>query len=340
MFAILLPLSLNTLYRWRGAWRNFVLIDFLAISRSKVLSFQNQPPKVSIQHAHAVLQSSAATHPFLNDRSPAHDGVLEQISAANVACGSAISISSNGYGDFEESMAPQSDHQAIQNLHNDHVDDERPYDKMIPATNMREVWRTERWQVEDGQWVQSSPLQLGSLQTMRSGRPCLFSSTRRQKGPAGTWQYLFLLITYLWVIPTSAALIEFQNCLSESVQATTSQLQLVPLVMNAVFNTTDPNHNLNVTVWTNVTGSEVGNLTYTLPPANSSYWDPGNNDTTVGGKIENEPAPNVPKPVLTTLFSKVGVLTYTPYNPRLGDAFCTVLVNGTCPLGPNFKDNL
>jgi hypothetical protein len=227
--------------------------------------------------------------------------------------------------------------QAIHDLHHDHVENDRSYDKMIFATESRDAWQVER-ETRDGQWVDSSRQQ-DSLQTIR--RPHLRSSTPWQMGFFPTWQYLFLLIASLWVVPTSAALVNFQNCLSESVQNNTPlQLQLVPLLMNAVFNTTDPMHNLNVTVWTNVTGSTVTPPRYVLPAWNSSYWDPTDNDTTAGGKIEAVPDPSDASPLLTTLFNKVGVLTYTPYNPRQGFNFCEQLVNGSCPLGPNFKDNL
>jgi hypothetical protein len=155
----------------------------------------------------------------------------------------------------------------------------------------------------------------------------------------GTWQVLFLLIASLWIIPTSAVLVQFQNCLSDNVKNNSPlQLQLVPLVMNAAFNTTDPMHNLNVTVWTNVTGSTVALPRLLLPNATDPYWS--NNDTSNGGKIAADPLPDTNNPLLTTLFNKVGVLTYTPFNPSTGDNFCEILVNGTCPLGPNFKDNL
>jgi hypothetical protein len=109
--------------------------------------------------------------------------------------------------------------------------------------------------------------------------------------------------------------------------------------VDAVFNNTDPTHNLNVTVWTNVTGSTVGPTRYVLPAWNSSYWDTSN-DTDYGGKVEANPDPTAAHPLLTTLFSKVNVLTYTPYNPVQGVGFCDILVNGSCPLPPNFKDNL
>lgn len=231
------------------------------------------------------------------------------------------------------------DRQAIiQDPHDDHVENDRQDDKMIFAAESGEAWQAKR-EARDGHWVDSSLFQQDSFQTSSSARPSLRSSSQRQMGLFGTWQYLFLLIASLWVIPTSAVHVNFQNCLSESViNNTPLQLQLVPLVMNAVFNTTDPMHNLNVTVWTNVTGSTVALPRLLLPPANDSYWE--NNQTMNGGKIEADPFPDSTSPLLTTLFNKVNVLTYTPYNPKLGDSFCQVLVNGSCPLGPNFKDNV
>ena len=210
---------------------------------------------------------------------------------------------------------------------------------MTAAAELREERQEDRGP-EAGDMIDNLALREDSLQihTMRVGTPR--SSTRRQMGFFGTWQYLFLLMASLWIIPTSAVLVEFQNCLSEGVQNNQPlQLQLVPLVMNAVFNTTDPMHNLNITVWTNVTGSTVELPRLVLPSATDPYWTTPN-DTESGGKIEANPFPAVPTPVLTTLFNKVSVLTYTPVNPHTGVGFCDQLVNGSCPLGPNFKDNM
>jgi hypothetical protein len=152
--------------------------------------------------------------------------------------------------------------------------------------------------------------------------------------------YLMLLITSLWIVPTSAVFLEFQNCLSDAIQNDQPlALQIIPLYLNAVFNTTDTNHNLDVTVWGNVTGSTVG--TYprlVLPSSNDTqYW--ATNETSFGGKIENEPYPTDASPKLTTLSSKVNVLTYEPWHNAVN--FCEDgLLNGTCPLGPTFNANL
>lgn len=148
--------------------------------------------------------------------------------------------------------------------------------------------------------------------------------------------YLLVLIASLWIIPTSAVFIDFQNCLSESYQNDVPlALQFDPLYLNAVFNTTDSSHNLNITVYGNVTGSGPENLVL-LPPSNdTSYWN--SSQTNLGGKIENipDPPPGVNK--YTTLFNKVNVLTYEPWSDTVN--FCDQLINASCPLAPSFNAN-
>lgn len=147
---------------------------------------------------------------------------------------------------------------------------------------------------------------------------------------------LLIVLTLLWVGPVSAVFVDFQNCLSESVQDNTPlQLQFVPKFVSAVFNTTDPSHNLNVTVWGNVTGSTVELPRLILPPAGDGYWNT-TNDTQNGGKIEEIPFPDGADRY-TTLFNKLNVLTYEPWNS--GVNFCEQLVNGSCPLSPSFFVN-
>lgn len=151
--------------------------------------------------------------------------------------------------------------------------------------------------------------------------------------------YLMMLVTSLWILPASAVFLDFQNCLSDAIQNDQPlALQIIPLYLNAVFNTTDTNHNLNVTVWGNITGSTVGSYSRLVTPLwnDTQYW--GSNDTSAGGKIEKEPYPNDATPKLTTLTNKVNVLTYEPWNDSVD--FCDNLTNGTCPLGPTFTGNL
>jgi hypothetical protein len=148
--------------------------------------------------------------------------------------------------------------------------------------------------------------------------------------------YLLVLIASIWISPTSAVFIEFQNCLSESYQNDTPlSLQFIPKFVDAVFNTTDPSHNLRVTVWGNVTGSGP-NGPQGLPPGNdTAYWQ---NDNITDGKIANITNPDSSSPKVTTLFNKINVLTYQPWNHTV--AFCNELTNASCPLGPVFSRNV
>ncbi|KAI1631071.1 hypothetical protein F4809DRAFT_194944 [Biscogniauxia mediterranea] len=148
-----------------------------------------------------------------------------------------------------------------------------------------------------------------------------------------------LLLACVLIQPAAAARIPFDNCLSQSyiysnpdIPQDEVQLQFVPLVVDAIFDTETQNHNLLVTVWGNVTG-RVGSDA--LPAPGSADWD----DPTLAlnGKIQNDPFPNAPEGQrkLTTLHPKVDVLTYEPYTTNLN--FCDSIQNKTCPLGPVFN---
>lgn len=148
--------------------------------------------------------------------------------------------------------------------------------------------------------------------------------------------WVLILVASLWVVPTSAVFIDFQNCLSDSYQKNTPlQLQFVPKFLDAVFNTTNPDHNLNVTVWGNVTGSGPDHLVILPPASDTDYWQ--SNQTNLGGKILDLPEPDSAQPKLTTLFTKASVLSYEPYSNST--AFCTQLTNSVCPLAPVFNVN-
>ncbi|TAQ88019.1 hypothetical protein B7494_g3658 [Chlorociboria aeruginascens] len=154
-------------------------------------------------------------------------------------------------------------------------------------------------------------------------------------GGFGTLGYLLVLLASLWINTASAAFVEFQNCLSDSyLHDTPRKLQFVPLFLDATFDTTNPKHELRVTVWGNVTGSGPDTLV-TLPSGNDTdYWDSNSTDTDNGKIVEIPPDPGNK---ITTLFNKVNVLTYEPWNETVN--FCDRLVNGTCPLGPTFNVN-
>jgi hypothetical protein len=121
------------------------------------------------------------------------------------------------------------------------------------------------------------------------------------------------------------------GCLSDSYRLfTPTPLQWVTQNVEVVFDTQHPGHNLRITMWGNVTGSRFN---VTLPPPDSPDWT---NPNFTDGKILADPEPDAPQPKLTTLHSKVDVLTYEPWFQNT--AFCnTSLTNATCPLAPVFN---
>ncbi|POR31251.1 Putative membrane protein [Tolypocladium paradoxum] len=138
-----------------------------------------------------------------------------------------------------------------------------------------------------------------------------------------------VLLILLAATPAAAVRINVTNCLPDSYQSTPAPLQWVPLYADAKFDTKNDSHNLQLIVWGNVSGSQNQAV---LPPPGSSYWtDP--NET--NGKIIETPGPDGENKKATTLYQRVNVLTYEPWNHR--DNFCkNGLVNGTCPLSPKF----
>lgn len=70
------------------------------------------------------------------------------------------------------------------------------------------------------------------------------------------------LIQLLLIIvnPSSAALINFENCLSPDIINNNSALQFIPLFVHAVFNANTSSHNLNVTVYGNIAGGPDGKI--------------------------------------------------------------------------------
>ncbi|SPQ18968.1 71229c02-fcfd-414f-80fc-e6de379db464 [Thermothielavioides terrestris] len=141
---------------------------------------------------------------------------------------------------------------------------------------------------------------------------------------------LLIVVSSAILRPVAAAAVSFQNCLSDSyVNNEPTPLQWVPMLVDAAFDTVNPKHTLRVTMWGNVTGSFTN---VTLPPPGSPDWT---NPNKTDGKILDEPQPDVPNPKLTTLHSKIDVLTYEPWSQNTN--FCkTSLVNGSCPLAPVF----
>jgi ML-like domain len=144
-----------------------------------------------------------------------------------------------------------------------------------------------------------------------------------------------LLIAALFLVQSATAvLIDFENCLTGSVQNEPLNLQLVPKFFDAVFNTSAPSHNLNITVYYNVTGS-VDLSTHLPSPDNSSYW---NSNLTEEGKLTNV----IIGPSATELFAKYDVVTYTPWSEKF--FFCdepgSLSAGAACPVSPVFKSNV
>lgn len=148
--------------------------------------------------------------------------------------------------------------------------------------------------------------------------------------PSASAMRLRVLLVMLFRV-SLAAFIPFDNCLPDSYQKNNPvPLQWVPQSVDASFDTANPKHTLRVTMWGNVTGSFTN---VSLPPPDSPDWT---DKTKLDGKILGEPEPNTPEPKLTTLHSKIEVLTYEPWSENTN--FCnTSLSNASCPLAPVFN---
>lgn len=158
----------------------------------------------------------------------------------------------------------------------------------------------------------------------------LLSRKHRKKS-----HYRFNGFSFFWIIATlgllldltGAVYINFENCLSPNkIHSEPRQLQFVPLLYWAHFNSTDSSHNLSTTVYGNVTGQLTAGP---YPPPNDPQWhDP---KETFGKIVDVDEEANK----LTTLFAKLNLLSYTPWNNG-GSEFCKATVNAKCPIGPAF----
>ena len=137
---------------------------------------------------------------------------------------------------------------------------------------------------------------------------------------------LLTLILGLLVETSLSVFIPFDNCLSPSkINSEPRQLQFVPYLYWAHLDTTTSAHTLNATVYGNVTGLLTKE---NYPPPDSPDWK---NSSKTLGKILNVGSDNK----LTTLFAKLNLLSYTPWNEPPA-RFCDATVNQECPLGPAF----
>lgn len=162
--------------------------------------------------------------------------------------------------------------------------------------------------------------------------PTCALSQRRSRGPP-VWilfQLVFISI-FLLARSTHAAFIStFDNCLSpNTINSNPQQLQITPYWVWALFNASASSHNLNITVYGNVTGIATQQP---YPPINDPQWT--NPNETVGKIVDVSKATNL----ATTLEAQFNVLDYTPYNAP-ATRFCNTTIQGNCPLAPNFAPN-
>lgn len=147
-----------------------------------------------------------------------------------------------------------------------------------------------------------------------------------------------LILVILAALPLAdAVFINFDNCLDRSYRtATPVRLQFTPYHVWAKFDNLNATHNLNVTIYGNVSG-QLSNRSYPAPsdPLWSDPKDPF-------GKIPvawQIGKPGNPAGVATTLFPTFDALTYSSWDPGALQ-FCNYTLNGNCPLGPIFPENL
>ncbi|KAL5119419.1 hypothetical protein ACEQ8H_002688 [Pleosporales sp. CAS-2024a] len=144
---------------------------------------------------------------------------------------------------------------------------------------------------------------------------------------------LLLLVALASLLPLARAVfIDFQDCLERITftdPAKSPYLSFTPKYVWAVFNTSAPSHNLNITVYGNV----AGQAQYGPYPSsdNQSWADPTNQF----GKIVDYDPNNK---LRTTLWQAYKVLTYSSANPP-SKAFCDTTVNTSCPIAPVFHAN-
>ena len=118
------------------------------------------------------------------------------------------------------------------------------------------------------------------------------------------------------------------NCLDAAVKNTAKALQWRVLAVSVVLNRSSSANNLNVTVYGNVTGEQFDK---DLPSFDDTkYWENRNESF---GKIDDQDRMSG---LQSTLFTKVEVLNYIPFND-VGKRFCENVLNTECPMAPVFR---
>lgn len=131
------------------------------------------------------------------------------------------------------------------------------------------------------------------------------------------------------VAPSLAVFHKFDNCLEKSTQNSSPlQLQFIPSNVSVNFDSVDPLHTLNITVYGNVSGTADQSSSYPAP--DDPQWNDPN--STVGKIVDLSKSNNK----YSTLATNVKVLNFAPYSHP--SRFCDDLVQGHCPLGPVFEN--
>jgi hypothetical protein len=157
----------------------------------------------------------------------------------------------------------------------------------------------------------------------------------RRKPRIGSFSYalstLVLLIAIASLPVANAVFINLENCLARNYRNATDpvRLQFTPLHLWASFETDNPRHRLNVTVYGNVSG-QAENGDY--PPPDSPDW--ANPNKTLGKIVDVSQSNNK----YSTLFSDFTALTYSSWSSGPVQ-FCNHTVNTTCPIGPVWPKN-
>ena len=140
-----------------------------------------------------------------------------------------------------------------------------------------------------------------------------------------------LLLIFLHIRLSTAAFINFGNCLSPDIINSNDPkpLQFVPLFVWAALNASAGTYNLNVTAYGNVDGIATQQP---IPSQTDPQWT-NPNDTV--GKIPDVYGSG-PGALYSTFTTQFNVLDYTPYAPPAA-RFCNTSSVTPCPVAPVFN---
>ncbi|KAL4753444.1 hypothetical protein BDW72DRAFT_201571 [Aspergillus terricola var. indicus] len=191
-------------------------------------------------------------------------------------------------------------------------------------------WHEESWSSTVSHRPQSKqPLGRPSTRQHRKWRG-IFRRRPRRDTSSG-WSLWWIALVILAVMSSaSAVLLEFENCLDESiVDSSPRQLQFVPLDVSVTLNMSNSLYPLDVIIYGNVTGTANRSTDYPAP--DDPQWD--NPNSTLGKIIDLD----VDNNNYSTLIASIQVASFTPYSEP--SRFCDSVTQGDCPLGPVFYIN-